>query len=158
MVNEFCQLNRDLPTNDSNQGFEMPHNLDVSLARHLVTSEAAARHVQGLMDRERRQAALECGADVRHHPASVGIIGAGVMGTSIAAAAVRRGVPVVVVDKDEQTVASAPQRIATRLNAPPIGTDLPLEDVLRLVRTSRDLADAASCPFVVESVVEELAV
>jgi 3-hydroxyacyl-CoA dehydrogenase len=158
MVNELCQRNRNLPTNDSNQGFEMPHNLDVSLADHLVTAETAARHVQRLMDNERRQAALECGADVRHHPAPVGIIGAGVMGTAIAAAAVRRGVSVVVVDKDEQAVASAPQRIASRLNSPPIGTDLPLEDVLRLVRTSRELAEAANCAFIVESVLEELAV
>lgn len=148
----------DLPSKDSNQGFEMPHNSEVSLAQNPIAPEAAARHIRRLMDAERRQAALQYGAHVRCNPAPLGIIGAGVMGTSIAAAAVRRGVPAIVVDNDEQAVASAPQRIAVRLDAPPAGADVNVEKVQRLVQTSRELAAAASCPFVVETVVEELAV
>ncbi len=136
----------------------MPHNSEIPLVQDPSSTEAAARHIQRLMDDERRQAALQYGAGVRHDPGPVGIIGAGVMGTSIAAAAARRGVPVIVVDKDEQAVASVPQRIAARLNSPPLGADLPIDEILRLVQTSRELAAAASCPFVVETVVEELAV
>ena len=84
----------------------MPHNSDTSIAHNPVTPAAAARHVQRLMDTERRQAALQYGADGRRTPASVGVIGAGVMGAAIAAAAVRRGIPVSLVDKDEQALAT----------------------------------------------------
>lgn len=136
----------------------MPHNSEISPIHNPVTPEAAARHIQGLLDIERRHAAAHCAVEGRRNPALVGIIGAGVMGTSIAAAAVRRGVPVMIVDKDEQAVASTPQRIVAQLISPSSGMDLRVEDVRRLVQTSRDLEAAARCPFVVESVVEELAV
>lgn len=128
------------------------------MAEYPVPPEVALRHVQELMAAERRQAAVADGAAETGKPASVGVIGAGVMGSFIAASAVRSGVPVVIVDKDEQAVAAAPQRIAARLNAAAAGRPVPADAVGTLVQTSRDLAAAARCPLVVESVVEELAV
>ncbi len=141
-----------------NRGLDMPQDSGGSLAEFPVPPQVALRHVQELMAAERRQAAVADKAAETGKPASVGIIGAGVMGSFIAASAVRCGVPVVVVDKDEQAVAAAPQRIAARLNAATGGMPVPAETLGTLVQTSRDLAAAARCPLVVESVVEELAV
>jgi len=136
----------------------MPQGFGDSLFDFPVPPEVALRHVRELMDAERRQAAFAYGAQGRGKPASIGIIGGGVMGTFIAASAVRSGVPVVVVDKHEPTLASVPQRIAARLHATAAGMPVPPAERERLVQTSGDLAAAARCPLVVESVVEELAV
>jgi len=131
---------------------------DMSLIHMQAPPEAAAEHVRRLMEAERRQAALQYGAHGKGPPASVGIVGAGVMGTSIAAAVVRHRIPVWIVDQDERAIASAPRRIARRLNSPPGGMQIPAAEVEGLVRTSRDLDAAARCDLVVESVVEKVAV
>lgn len=117
---------------------------------------AAARHVQRLMEAERRVAESQYGADGRRRPASVGIVGAGVMGASIAAAVVGRQIPVVLVDDDAQAQATARARISSWLSAGSATSGVPSVDVDRLVRLG-GLDEAAQCDVVIESVAEKLA-
>jgi len=117
---------------------------------------AAARHVQRLMEAERREAESQYGADGRRRPASVGIVGAGVMGASIAAAVVGRQIPVVLVDDDAQAQATARARISSWLSAGSATSGVPGADVDRLVRLG-GLDEAAQCDVVIESVAEILA-
>lgn len=136
----------------------MDCRLEPSLIHAAAAPEAAAEHIQRLMTAERRWAESQYGANGIGPPATVGIVGAGVMGTAIAAAVVRHRIPVWIVDQDDQAVAAAPQRIARRLGTLSGETQASAADVQQLVRTSRDLAAAARCDFVIESVVEKLAV
>lgn len=117
-----------------------------------------AAHQQRLMEAEQRWAESHYGARGSAAPASVGIVGAGLMGTAIAAAVVRHGIPVALVDLDESTLASALPRTVRQLNAWPGATEVKVEEVAGLLRTSPDLAAVADCELVVESVVEKLAV
>lgn len=117
---------------------------------------AAARHVQHLIEAERRLAESQYGADGRRRPKSVGIVGAGVMGASIAAAVVGRQIPVVLVDDDAQALATARARISSWLGAGPATNGVPSADVDRLVRLG-GLDEAAQCDVVIESVAEKLA-
>jgi 3-hydroxyacyl-CoA dehydrogenase len=85
---------------------------------------------------------------------SVGIIGAGMMGTAIAAAHVQHRLPVVIHDADGDVLGRADAAIAAELRhahahvAP--GT------FRRLVRPTVDLAEAARCDLVLEAIVETL--
>lgn len=89
---------------------------------------------------------------------SVAIIGAGIMGTGIAAANLRHGLPVVLTDANEKVLAAAPQRVAAEWarcqgqtasghSGPPSG----------LIHTTTDIARIGACDLVVESVYETLA-
>ncbi len=117
-----------------------------------------AQHIQQLMDAERQAAQSHYGADGLRTPNSVGIVGAGVMGSSIAAAVVRRRIPVVLVDENAQALATVRQRISAWLSARPATNEVPSKELDRLVRLGSDLDEAARCDFVVESVVEKIAV
>jgi 3-hydroxyacyl-CoA dehydrogenase len=79
----------------------------------------------------------------------VGIIGAGMMGTAIAAAHVRHRLPVVISDVNAEVLARAPAAIAAEL----AHTSYSLED---LVHTTVDPAEAAQCDLVLEAIVEAL--
>jgi 3-hydroxyacyl-CoA dehydrogenase/enoyl-CoA hydratase/3-hydroxybutyryl-CoA epimerase/3-hydroxyacyl-CoA dehydrogenase/enoyl-CoA hydratase/3-hydroxybutyryl-CoA epimerase/enoyl-CoA isomerase len=83
----------------------------------------------------------------------VGILGAGRMGISIAAAHVEQRVPVVVNDVNEAVLAEAAASIVAelseRIRSQP-------ESVLRLVRTTSDVREAARCELVLEAIVETL--
>ena len=88
---------------------------------------------------------------------SVGIIGAGMMGTAIAAANLRRGLPVVLSDVSDAALAQAPGQIAKEL------AGLSLRQfgkqflaAAQLVRIAPDVAAVANCDLVIESVPESL--
>lgn len=81
----------------------------------------------------------------------VGIIGAGMMGTSIAAAHVRHHVPVVIHDSDANVLDRARTSIAAELAETDATTEF-----TRLVCPTADLAEAARCDLVLESIVELL--
>ena len=86
---------------------------------------------------------------------SVAIIGAGTMGIAVAAANVGRGVPVAIVDSDDNTRAAALQRVAAELTqASDVGNGEAIAAVTRLVRCATDPAEIASCDLVLESVTE----
>lgn len=107
---------------------------------------------------------------------SVAIVGAGMMGTAIAAANVRCSVPVVLTDSDERVLTGAPTRIAQDLatesgarcqpavdvgNVPDgegqLSSPEIAEKVGRLVAVTTDPVRLGACDLVLESIVEALA-
>ncbi|NLF71932.1 MAG: hypothetical protein GX575_23115 [Candidatus Anammoximicrobium sp.] len=117
----------------------------------------ADQHVRRLMEVEQRMAESQYGADACRRPRSVGIVGAGVMGASIAAAVAGRQIPVVMVDENAQALATVRQRISSWLQARPAANEAARVDLDRLVRFG-GLDEAAQCDVVVESVAEKIAV
>ena len=113
---------------------------------------AAHENVRRLIERNRR--ALRAAVDSlgSERPASLGIVGAGMMGTAIAAAAVKHGLPVVLTDCDAEVLANAPEAVAAELG------DDAASVVERLVRTTTDLREVARCDIVLESVAENVPV
>jgi 3-hydroxyacyl-CoA dehydrogenase/enoyl-CoA hydratase/3-hydroxybutyryl-CoA epimerase/3-hydroxyacyl-CoA dehydrogenase/enoyl-CoA hydratase/3-hydroxybutyryl-CoA epimerase/enoyl-CoA isomerase len=85
----------------------------------------------------------------------VAIVGAGMMGAAIAAANVRRSVPVVLADSDPQALATAVERIAGELaEAGRSPSPEILETVRRLVTCTTEDARLGQCDLVLESIVE----
>jgi len=88
----------------------------------------------------------------------VAIVGAGMMGTAIAAANVRRNLSVLLADADEQALNTAPARIAQGLSedgralSPGVA-----ETVGRLVSVTADERRIGACDLVLESIVESAA-
>jgi len=122
-----------------------------------ASEQDAIQHVLRLIDTNQRRVESDFGTN--HVPGfqSVGIVGAGVMGASIAAAAVSHGLRVVITDKQEDALATLPSRVAARLssNGAPTG---PSNDsaIGRLVRPIRRLADVGRCDLVVEAIFEDI--
>lgn len=85
---------------------------------------------------------------------SVGIVGAGLMGTSIAAAHVRHGLSVVIHDANQDALAGAIPAIVAELRE--ADGDSSPESFIDYVCPAVDLAEAARCDLVLESIVEVL--
>jgi 3-hydroxyacyl-CoA dehydrogenase/enoyl-CoA hydratase/3-hydroxybutyryl-CoA epimerase/3-hydroxyacyl-CoA dehydrogenase/enoyl-CoA hydratase/3-hydroxybutyryl-CoA epimerase/enoyl-CoA isomerase len=85
---------------------------------------------------------------------SVGVVGAGLMGTAIVAAHVRHGVSVVVHDVNPTILATVPERVTAELRT--AGWSCSHETVCRQVRITSNLAEVASCPLVLEAIIETL--
>jgi 3-hydroxyacyl-CoA dehydrogenase/enoyl-CoA hydratase/3-hydroxybutyryl-CoA epimerase/3-hydroxyacyl-CoA dehydrogenase/enoyl-CoA hydratase/3-hydroxybutyryl-CoA epimerase/enoyl-CoA isomerase len=83
---------------------------------------------------------------------NVGIIGAGMMGTSIAAAHVQHRFPVIVYDINAEARERAPARIAEELANG--SSHLEAGSLRRLIRTTEHLEEAAHCNLVIESIAE----
>ena len=119
----------------------------------------ARRHVEMLVQRNRQDTGIGFAQVAPDRVRSVAVIGAGMMGTAIAAAAVKQGLPVVITDADPDVLAAAPQRIAAELveqgESPDAKT---LETVRRLVQPTTDDRRIAGCDLILESVAETLAV
>ena len=81
---------------------------------------------------------------------SVTIIGAGLMGTAIAAAHLRCGVPVLLYDSSADTLENAPKRIADELRLQ--GAD----DDVQAVHCSTNLAEVVRQPTIIETITEKL--
>lgn len=91
----------------------------------------------------------------RHRPIrSVGIIGAGMMGTAIAAAHVQHGLSVVIHDTNAATLAGGNAAMASELRR--THSDSVVDNLGRRARWTAELAEAAVCDLVVESIVETL--
>ena len=113
----------------------------------------ARRHVQSLIQRNRRDTGLQSRWADPPPIRSVGIVGAGMMGTAIAAVHVRRNVPVVLTDADQTALGEAPGRIAAELtDEVPLGEARDL--VGRMVRPTVDPGHLRQCDLIVESIVE----
>lgn len=109
--------------------------------------ERALRNVAALIERNRQDTGLD-GTPAGPRPVeSVGIVGAGLMGTSIAIAEMRCGLPVVIVDHDRRAVHAAQAKIAAS----------PLSEEGGMVTATDDLATVAGCDLVVEAIVETFA-
>ncbi|MCE5302576.1 MAG: 3-hydroxyacyl-CoA dehydrogenase [Planctomycetaceae bacterium] len=85
----------------------------------------------------------------------MGIIGAGQMGTAIAAAHVQHRMPVVILDADPDAVRSASDRIANELRRSEC--HLSRQRIDGLVRSTLDLAALSDCDLVLEAVAETVA-
>ena len=85
---------------------------------------------------------------------SVGIIGAGMMGTAIAAAHVQFRMPVVIHDIDAASLEHVPARVADALDK--ADSHFMPGAFRRYVRATGELADVARCDLVLESIVESL--
>jgi 3-hydroxyacyl-CoA dehydrogenase/enoyl-CoA hydratase/3-hydroxybutyryl-CoA epimerase/3-hydroxyacyl-CoA dehydrogenase/enoyl-CoA hydratase/3-hydroxybutyryl-CoA epimerase/enoyl-CoA isomerase len=83
---------------------------------------------------------------------SVGIIGAGLMGTAIAATHVQYGLPVILYDADPKTLENAVAAIATALQteSPSSSSNNPR------VRLATNIAELTDCDLMLESIVETL--
>lgn len=113
------------------------------------------RHVQDLLDRNRQVNRRLCDDGEIRAVRSVGVVGAGFMGSAVAAAAIQSGLSVVMTDKDEGVLTQVPANIkAAMVQAGGAEAALAAESISGLVRTTTDLADVAHCDLVVESVVE----
>ncbi len=122
------------------------------MTHHLSDESPAAENVRRLVEWNRRGGDTSR-AEAESSIQSVGIIGAGVMGTEIAAAHVASRMPVVVCDADQGVLAGATGAIAAELRE---STDEPAEDFLGLIRVTADLAEAARCDLVLEAIAETL--
>jgi len=122
------------------------------------SQEAARRHVEWLVERNRRDTGIDL-AHVEPRPIrSVGIVGAGMMGTAIAATHLKVVLPVVITDADPDALSAAPERIAAELAQQIDASDAECaERVGRLVEPTTDAARFARCDLVLESVVETVA-
>jgi 3-hydroxyacyl-CoA dehydrogenase len=86
---------------------------------------------------------------------NVAIVGAGMMGAAIAAANVRRSMPVVLADADERVLATAAARIAGELSQQGwLPSPENVDAACRLVATTCDDARLGACDLVIESIVE----
>lgn len=84
----------------------------------------------------------------------IGVLGAGVMGTAIATLAIGHGVPVVLVDVDEETLAKARKEVRQQLKLARLMGKLPRMGEAELVTTT-DYADLADVTSVIEAVTEK---
>lgn len=128
----------------------------------------ALRNVQSLVERNRQDTGLDGGSAEPRPIKSVAIVGAGLMGTAIAAAHLKRNLPVVIADADEVVLATVRDRIAAELALPSVvaGSQLPpngrvpegrsRELVDRLLEPTGDTAAIARCDLVIESIVESV--
>jgi 3-hydroxyacyl-CoA dehydrogenase len=121
--------------------------------RSTPLQDRAEQNVRALVERNRQDPGYDGPPVEPRRFDSVGVLGAGLMGTSIAAAHLRHGIRVVVHDSDADSLGIAPQRVAADL-----GADMPTEQARRLVERllhiAPDEAEAAACDLVVESIVE----
>lgn len=80
----------------------------------------------------------------------VAILGAGMMGSAIAAANLRCAIPVVLFDSVEAALESAPRRIAEELGL----QGVPFDE--SLLRVSNDLGEIVSLPILIETITEKI--
>lgn len=112
-------------------------------------------NVQRLVDHNRRDRGFD-GPDAAARPvASVGIIGAGSMGTAIAAAEVRQGVPVTITDVDRRVLTGLSKRVVAELAAEMPG-EKAQEMVDRLLTVSIASGPVLRCDLVIDAIVETL--
>jgi len=86
------------------------------------------------------------------HPTATAILGAGMMGTAIAAAHLRRSLPIVLYDSAHTALQTAPKRIVDELRL----QNESLQDTL--LTCTDNLDDILRCPVVIETVSEKLRV
>ena len=87
----------------------------------------------------------------------LGIVGAGMMGSVVAASAIGYGIPVVITDLSPAALAAVRQEIPKWIAAECIDSLTDVDQrVARLVSVTPDLAEVAACDLVVESIVENV--
>ncbi len=123
--------------------------------RPVATAAALNDHVRGLLEENdavnQRMLAARSGTPIR----SVGVVGAGFMGSALAAGAIQSGLSVVITDKNEEVLGRAPSSILAAMQDASFGVDPPATGSLAgLARTTTNLKEVAGCDLVIESVIE----
>ncbi len=125
-------------------------------SRSAADGAAAARHVEELLERNRRESRLAAADAGAWEIGSVAILGAGQMGAEIAASLLGRRFQVVLVDRDPAMLASAPDRVAAELAAATSDQEtLDADQAARHLTCTADLGRLAGCGAVIESIVED---
>ena len=127
---------------------------DLSILATLPPEADARRYVQSLLEWKRRDPGIPWAGATPRPIRSVAIVGAGMMGTAIAAVHVRHGLTVVIADADGPSLATAAQRIAAELELHEGLQETPRQMVARLVEPTTDDGLIAQCDLVLESIVE----
>lgn len=110
--------------------------------------EEGAQHIELLLQTNHQRMASCVTTDSRDKPVDLGIVGAGVMGTAIAADALAHGVHVHIMDADEAALQRAAETVAA----------LTANDELAAngrFKTTGNLDEIATCEIVLEAVVED---
>lgn len=140
----------------------------IPVASHLFAmSEAdrlrARRHLERLVAWKRRSVAL-LRSDPESSARTIGIVGAGLMGTAIAAVHTRHGLSTVLADVDHRAVEKAPQQILASLKLQPTCSSPQSAErlsqpneatIAERIRCTTDLGELARCDLVLESIVEK---
>lgn len=90
-------------------------------------------------------------------PSRLAILGAGVMGTGIAALATGSGIPAVLVDVDAQRLAAARAEVTRQVRLAQFMGHLPAGTAIAALETTTDLARVAGSSAVIEAVTERIA-
>lgn len=118
--------------------------------------QRALEHVGQLVEQNRQDAGgSECAA-ADAAIKSVGIVGAGTMGVSIAAALAKQAVPVVITDNDRRVLAAVHARMTAELAAE-MSVERAQECVDRCVQVDIALGPVLRCDLVLEAIVESFA-
>ena len=110
-----------------------------------------------LQDRVKRDHGVEDDSLTPQHIESVAVIGAGIMGRGIAAANVKRGIPVTITDSREDALAAGGREILKEVsyNRATKGQDVQRAlEYSPLVDLSSELSDCAEADLVIEAIVE----
>ena len=139
------------------QAIELRRSMDLLLAHGTKVEEAsterALENVRRLVQRNRQYSGIERSSAQPRPVRSVGIIGAGMMGSAVAAIHVKRNLPVVITDADPWVLGGAEDRIAEELTHKMPG-DEARQLVQRLVHPTTTEAVFAQCDLVIESILE----
>ena len=114
----------------------------------------AIENVRWIADWGRQDHGVAVRPAVSRRIGNVGIIGAGIMGTAIAAAHVQYRLPVVIHDIDRESLDRAGIRIGDELRR--INSHFQPESHRKLVRRTVDLAEVARCDLIVEAIAETI--
>jgi 3-hydroxyacyl-CoA dehydrogenase len=109
-----------------------------------------ARHIELLRNENRRRMTAGVPSGSPESFSVLGIVGAGMMGTSIGAAAVACGIDVVITDSVETTLHDAEKTIAASAHS-----DYPRTASIGRITATPRLEDVVACDAVIESIVEE---
>ncbi len=126
---------------------------------HAMNESESSQHVRTLVDENHRRNHVRYEVGTAADVARVGIVGAGVMGSIVAASAIGHDIPVVISDRDPDALQTVKQGIQQAMVAEGIDpvkyTESRLSEYLCL---TSDLEKVAACDVVVESIVENVTV
>ena len=136
----------------------MGRNDDIFFAtpnQHAV--EAAQKNVSELVAFNENLNTSQFNASEPRQVRNVGIIGAGKMGASIAAATIQHQIPVIVTDSDSRVLERFVESVFQHLDEDPHYQSDGKLDANSLIQTTQEKAAIAQCDIVIESIVELIA-
>ncbi len=117
----------------------------------------ASKHVASLVGANRQRNVARFAFDDVRPISRIGIVGAGVMGSIVAASAVSHGIPVAITDLSEEALDRLPGAIEEAMRAESADSaDAMPAKVADLVTRTTNLEDVSSCDLIVESIVENV--